>query len=272
LTRPLLARGVWDRVARAFAMGEVSGPGRDGTERPLLAFDLDGTVAPIVDDPARARIPAPTKRLLAELAADRGLVVAVVSARRERDLRHLLPVRGILRVGQYGLEGALAPSTAVRRRWRHMARNIRSLLEPIADSIPGSWVEDKGLTVSLHDRHVPPSKRPALVRALRLAAVKAEGFGFSTARGSRVTDFVPRGYDKRYAIEALRRDAPRAPAIYFGDTSADEPAFAALGRDDFPVRVGPGRTRARYRARGPADVARFLRRLLDLRRASATRR
>jgi trehalose-6-phosphatase len=87
-----------------------------------------------------------------------------------------------------------------------------------------------------------------------------------------VTDFVPRGYDKRYVIEALRRGAPRAPAIYFGDSDADEPAFAALGPDDVPVRVGSGKTRARYRARGPADVARFLRKLLDLRRASATRR
>jgi trehalose 6-phosphate phosphatase len=87
-----------------------------------------------------------------------------------------------------------------------------------------------------------------------------------------VTDFVPRGYDKRHAIEALRRGASKAPAIYFGDTGADEPAFAALGPDDFPVRVGSGKTRARYRARGPADVGRFLRRLLELRRASATRR
>jgi hypothetical protein len=73
LTRPLLARGVWDRVARAFAND-------DGLA--LVAFDLDGTLAPIVDDPARARIPATTKRLLAALAADRGLVVAIVSARR----------------------------------------------------------------------------------------------------------------------------------------------------------------------------------------------
>jgi trehalose 6-phosphate phosphatase len=264
LTRPLLARGVWDRVARAFA-------NNDGA-RPLVAFDLDGTLAPIVDDPARARIPATTKRLLAALAADRGLVVAIVSARRERDLRRLLPVRGIRRIGQYGLEGASAPSATARARWRRKARAIRRLLEPIAAVTPGSWVEDKGMTISLHDRFVPPARLHALERALRVAAVKAERFRFSTARGIRVTDFVPQGYDKRYVIEALRRDAPRAPAIYFGDSDADEPAFAALGRDDVPVRVGPGRTRARYRARGPADVARFLRKLLDLRRASVTRR
>ncbi|HET9941008.1 MAG TPA: trehalose-phosphatase [Candidatus Eisenbacteria bacterium] len=270
MTRPLLARGVWDRVARAIA-DNGSRPGHGG-RRPLIAFDLDGTLAPIVPHPSRARIPASTKRLLLALAADRGLVVAVVSARRARDLRRLLPERGIRRIGQYGLEGAFAPSATERARWRRSAREIRRVLEPIAEATPGSWVEDKGMTVSLHDRGVAPSNLPALRRALRRAAVKAEQFGFSTEHGIRVTDFVPRGYDKGHAIEALRRGERGAPVIYFGDSDADEPAFAALGPDDVPVRVGPGRTRARFRARGTADVARFLRRLVELRRASATRR
>lgn len=269
MTRPLLKREVWDRVARAFT---ANGHAGSGAGRPLIAFDLDGTLAPIVVEPDRARVPASTQRLLAALAADGGLMVAIVSARRERDLRRLLPVRGIRRIAQYGLEGATAPSVAERARWRHKARRVLRLLEPIAAATPGSWIEDKGMTVSLHDRLVPPTKLPALSRALRIAAVKAERFGFCPTRGIRVTDFVPRGYDKRYAIEALRRSARGAPAIYFGDSGGDEPAFAALGSGDFPVRVGTGTTRARYRARGPADVARFLRRLVELRRASATRR
>jgi trehalose 6-phosphate phosphatase len=271
LTRPLLARGTWDELARAMVDGNGTAP-RRRRKRPLIAFDVDGTLAPIVEDPARARVPAPTKRLLAALAADDGIVVAVVSARRERDLRRILPVRGIMRVAQYGLEGAVAPPSATRASWRRRARKIRRLLEPIAASTPGSWVEDKGMTISLHDRLVGASTRPALERALRRATVKAEGLGFFTERGSRVTDFVPRGYDKGNAIEALRRSARGAPVIYFGDSDADESAFAALGPDDVPVRVGPGKTRARFRARNTADVARFLRRLIDLRRASATRR
>ncbi|HEX5032149.1 MAG TPA: trehalose-phosphatase [Candidatus Eisenbacteria bacterium] len=271
MTRPLLKRGVWDQVARAIAEGNGARPGQSG-RRPLIAFDVDGTLAPIVVDPARAKVPGPTQRLIAALAADSGLVVAVVSARRERDLRRILPVRGLLRVAQYGLEGVIAPSAGTRASWRRKARKVRGLLEPIAAHTPGSWVEDKGMTVSLHDRLVAPRTLTSLRRALRRAAVKAEQFGFSTERGIRVTDFVPRGYDKGHAIEALRRGARGAPVIYFGDSDADEPAFAALGPDDVPVRVGPGRTRARFRARGTADVARFLRRLLELRRASATRR
>jgi trehalose 6-phosphate phosphatase len=258
-------------LARAIANGD-DGEVRARGKRPVIAFDVDGTLAPIVMDPAHARIPRPTQQLLAALAADPGFLVAVVSARSERDLRRILPVRRIRRIAQYGLEGAIAPPAASRATWRRRARRIRELLEPIAANTPGSWVEDKGMTVSLHDRLVRASTLPALRRALRRAAVKAERFGFSTEHGSRVTDFVPRGYDKGRAIEALRRSAQGAPVIYFGDSDADESAFAALGKDDVPVRVGPGKTRARYRARNTADVARFLRRLIDLRRASATRR
>jgi trehalose-6-phosphatase len=54
--------------------------------------------------------------------------------------------------------------------------------------------------------------------------------------------------------------------VYFGDSEADEPAFAALRPGDFPVRVGPGLTRARYRVPGPGEVVRFLRELTRLRR------
>jgi trehalose 6-phosphate phosphatase len=59
--------------------------------------------------------------------------------------------------------------------------------------------------------------------------------------------------------------------FYFGDTAGDEPAFAALGRSGFAVRVGPGPTTAPYRVRGPRDVARFLR-AIAARGATAPRR
>jgi trehalose 6-phosphate phosphatase len=95
--------------------------------------------------------------------------------------------------------------------------------------------------------------------------VAARPLGFVPARGHRVTEFVPKGYDKGRALTLLRRRYAPGAVIYFGDTDADEPAFGVLGRNDFPVRVGPGRTGARYRVRGPGEVVRFLRSLISLR-------
>ena len=123
------------------------------------------------------------------------------------------------------------------------------------------------MTVALHDRNVPARRMPELRGLLRRVARDARKLGFEPARGKRVTDFVPRGYDKGKAVRLLRRRLDPSVIVYFGDSEADEPAFAALRPGDLPVRVGAGPTRARYRVRGPEDVARFFRELARLARS-----
>ena len=49
-----------------------------------------------------------------------------------------------------------------------------------------------------------------------------------------------------------------------------EHAFRVLGSGDFPVRVGPGPTRAPFRVRGPDDVARVLSAVVRLRTEAAS--
>ena len=179
-------------------------------------------------------------------------------------MKRLLPVKGIVCVAQYGLEGPLGPAARERARWKRAAREIERLLEPVEERIPGAWIERKSMTVALHDRRVSPGRMPELKRLLRRAAREARALGFEPTRGKRVTDFVPRGYDKGKAVRLLRRWLDPGVIVYFGDSEADEPAFAALRPGDVPVRVGLGPTRARYRVRGPADVARFFRELAKL--------
>ena len=56
--------------------------------RPLLAFDFDGTLAPIVARPEDARVPAAVAARLAVLALR--LPVAIVTGRAIGDVRHRL--------------------------------------------------------------------------------------------------------------------------------------------------------------------------------------
>jgi len=255
------SRSLFSAKARARARSVLGR--RDA--RVLLALDVDGTIAPIVAKLGRARVPAATLRVLDRLTRMRGVTVALVSARSRRVLRHLVPVPRARLAALYGLEGVVAPPASHRKPWRRGARRIAAILEPIAEAFPDTVLERKSMAVALHDRGVAPGRFPALRRALQRAAKVARPLGFEPVRGHRVTEFVPRGYDKGRAVTALRqRYAPRV-VVYFGDTDADEPAFAVLGRNDFPVRVGPGRTRARYRVRGPKEVVEFLRSLISLR-------
>jgi len=261
VTVSLFGARAWQGPARAL---------RDGASGVLVALDFDGTLVPVVAEPHHLRVRPAVLRLLRRAAALRGVTIAVVSARRRRDLAHLLPVPRLRFAAHYGLEGALAPPAGMRRRYRAAARRILRMLAPLEEAFPGAAVEDKGLTVSIHDRRVvTPRDQRALRRDVARIARAARELGFHAARGSRVTEFVPHGYDKGEALALLRDRTGAGRVFYFGDSDADEAAFARLRQEDFGVRVGPGSTKARYRVRDPDDVARFLDALISIRTESA---
>jgi len=232
----------------------------DGPERRLLlAFDLDGTLAPIASRPESARVSKTTLALLARAARLPRVRVAIVSARPLRDLRRLIPVARVGRIAQYGLEGLVAPKPASRRRLRRAARVLGARLRPVVAPYRGAFIEQKGLSVAVHHRALSARRRASLHRRLRIVEREARAHGFGPQLGDRVNDFVPLGYDKGRALGALRVRLRPDVTIFFGDSAGDEPAFAALAPADISVRVGPGPTAARFRVRGPQDVARFLR-------------
>jgi len=250
--RPLFGAGAWKEVRAA--LGRAARAGRPV----LVAVDFDGTLAPIVSHPQRVHVPGRTLTELKRATRHRGVRVAVLSARPLRDLARYLPLRGLLRVAQYGVEGGVRDPKRLEII-RSRVADLRARLEAVAAQVAGASIEDKRLTIALHYRDVAPSRRAALLRVVRPVMARAGRNGFHPEAGHLVIDFVPARYDKGRALRLLRRRVRPAVTFYFGDTAGDEPAFAALGASDFAVRVGRGPTRAAYRVRGPDDVARFLR-------------
>lgn len=263
MTRSLLAPRCWARVLDAFRSGD----------RVLIGLDLDGTLAPIVRRPELAQVPSRTRGILAGAARARRVRIVIVSARSLTDMGELLPVNGIGRMGQYGLEGALAPPPRTRSRIRRSCRLAAPILARAVADIPGAWIETKGLTFAVHDRGVAPARLHTLRRAVARAVPIVRRMGFVPASGRRVTDFIPIGFDKGTALRgAVAKYRPQT-VFYFGDSLSDEPAFRTMGRGDFPVRVGSGTTRARFRVADLRGVTRVLSAAIRLRaRATARQR
>jgi trehalose-phosphatase len=260
MARSLFAPHSWSRLRDALpARGAV-----------LIGLDLDGTLARIVDHPGRATVLPRVLRLLEKSVQARRTRVAIVSARSLAAMKHLLPISGLHRVGQYGLEGALAPPAERRSSLRRQASKLAQHAAEEVAPIPGAWVEPKGLTFAIHDRAVAPARRAALRRIVRRLIAEARPLGFRPMLGSRVTDFVPAGFNKGTALERIIRMFRPDLTLYFGDSPSDEHAFRVLGSGDFPVRVGPGPTRAPFRVRGPDDVARVLSAVVRLRTEAAS--
>jgi trehalose 6-phosphate phosphatase len=226
----------------------------------LVALDLDGTLAPIAPRPELARVPSSTLRAIGRAARGRRVRIVVLSARRGSELRRLVPIRGAMRVGQYGLDGPLAPPRRVLSSLRRRCARLTRALRPLVSCVPGAILEPKGLTVAVHLRGVRGRKSRRMLRqTLRsLASGEARRLGFVPTPGAEAVDFVPRGWDKGRALRKLRARFRPGAVLCFGDSGGDEPAFAALGKRDFSVRVGRGATCARYRVGGVGGVTRFL--------------
>ena len=70
--------------------------------RPMLAFDIDGTLAPIVAEPWRAHISEELRAFLRSLAAR--TPVAIITGRAFKDARPLLGFSPHFVVGNHGAE------------------------------------------------------------------------------------------------------------------------------------------------------------------------
>jgi trehalose 6-phosphate phosphatase len=189
-------------------------------------LDYDGTLAPIVADPAAARPLPGLPELLARLAG-RLAVVAVISGRPVSFLLDTLEAaRGVRLFGLYGMErvtsdGAVQVAPAVER-WRPV---VAAVAERAGRTAPaGLEVEAKGLTVTLHWRRAPEAGSWA--RAF--GADEAERVGLVLQPGRMALELRPPvPLDKGTVVAELGRG--RSAAAYIGDDAGDLPAFAALG-------------------------------------------
>ncbi|HEX2202095.1 MAG TPA: trehalose-phosphatase [Longimicrobium sp.] len=234
------------------------------TGRLVLLLDFDGTLAPIVDRPDLAAIPAATREALDRLMARPGVGVAVVSGRGMADARERAAIPGIAYAGNHGMEihgpgvDRVHPEAAAARPLLEAA--VR-MLEPAVAQVPGAFVEDKGLTLSIHFRLAPRERVPALTEAVARATAMLPGVKMTV--GKEVLEVRPdvdwhKGKAVLFLLEQMRPPAG-APVLYLGDDRTDEDAFRALAEHAFGEGVlvsedpAPETAAASY-LRDPAEV------------------
>jgi trehalose 6-phosphate phosphatase len=232
----------------------------------LLFLDFDGTLAPIVRDPSAATVPKSVVDVLKALDQVDSVSIALVSGRTIEDLQTRIPLTNAWYAGNHGLEihgprlHFLAPAAVhAREIVSRLCRDLRTALARFS----GVYVEDKALTASVHYRTAPAPSRDDIRRIVQ-ARVGAH-VGFTVKEGNRAYEIFPAGnWGKGAAVRWIREAIKGSPetrqaAISIGDDHTDEDAFTALP-NEITVRVGRAeQTSARYRAKGPREVHRFLR-------------
>lgn len=211
--------------------------------RPLVAFDFDGTLAPIVARPERARVPPGMARRLAALAER--LPVAVVSGRALADLRARLGFVPQYLVGNHGAEDEADRSAAEAHAARLDTLRRRLVEDGAALAAAGVTVEDKGPSIALHYRR---ARNRAQAAACIGGLLRAHDNGLRVFGGKQVVNVMPADApDKAAAMRALVARSGCDAAFFAGDDVNDEAVFAAAPPHWLTVRVGRDEPRSRAR-------------------------
>jgi trehalose-6-phosphatase len=166
-------------------------------------LDYDGTLTPLVTDPAAARLSPVTRQVLAALLHHPRYQVAIVSGRTLRDLQARVADLTLYLAGHHGLE-----------------------------------IAGPGLAYC----HPEALRLQPQVRLLR-PAIAARAFVLRTGKAVvEIQPAVKwdKGEAVHWIVDHMRlgRPAPDIFPVYIGDDETDEEAFRALGATGFGIRVG----------------------------------
>jgi len=234
--------------------------------QPLMAFDFDGTLAPIVARPDDARISAAVATRLKALATR--LPVAIITGRAVADVRERLGFEPQFIVGNHGAEEdtvAASGGTLACARASQLDA-FRATLRAHGDLLhaAGVAVEDKGLSIALHYRL---SRDRTRAQQLITDLLTPAPTGLRFFAGKMVVNAVAADApDKARAVQALVARLGASAAFFAGDDVNDEPVFVCAPAHWLTLRIGreDPNSRARYCLEGPHEMAMLLERALAI--------
>ncbi|UCH11883.1 MAG: trehalose-phosphatase [Candidatus Omnitrophota bacterium] len=251
------------------------------TPRIYLFLDYDGTLTPIVKKPELANLPPNVKSILLKLTKNPKFSIAIISGRSIKQLKGKVKIKDIALAGNHGLEMELPSGTAARRgvesptlkyvhplarKIRPVTKNIKHKLDIACKPIKGTFIEDKGLTLSVHYRLVKGAKIKKLKHSVIATLTPyIESKKVKITNGKKVIEVRPpikwgKGSLVDYLLKRKKNKRRRILPIYLGDDETDESAFKRLKKKGITIFVGGKNTvsNAEYYVGDTKEVFRFL--------------
>jgi trehalose 6-phosphate phosphatase len=186
----------------------------------LLAFDFDGTLAPIRSNPSEVQMSRAAAALLKETTQIEGVVVALASGRDADDLAERANAPGAYIIGSHGLE-IRGPGGTLVRDSPPLAAEIDPDLRDAIEAT-GLRLEPKKHGVALHWRGIRSDDAAPLADRFRIWAA---ALNLDLIEGRCVVEARCRGGGKEEALRWLASAIGASRVIYAGDDVTD---FGAL--------------------------------------------
>jgi alpha,alpha-trehalase len=238
---------------------------------PAIFLDYDGTLTPIVKDPAAARLSEKTRRTIKRLAEH--LFVAVISGRALGDIRRIVGIEDLVYAGSHGFEvssgGGYFKDKDLERKYLTALDDAERELGDFVADLKGVKIERKPFALTIH-------YRAAASQAVARLKEKIDGIAdhydeLKKIAGKKIFELLPAvDWDKGKALQALLEhfhiDNSTVVPIYIGDDTTDENAFRSIVGKGIGILVSDRErsTAASFRLRDPGEVTDFLERLAEV--------
>jgi len=218
----------------------------------LFAFDLDGTLAPIIADPARIAIPDAVRSRL--LSLQQIAPVAIITGRSRADALTHLGFTPIFLAGNHGAEGLPGREEDEREYLRLCSSWKKQLDELLPDrNTTGIVLEDKGVTLTLHYRNATNREH---AHGEILDAISQLTPPPRSGSGKFVENIAPQtAPHKGTAILCIMEQQGYPRALFVGDDVTDEDVFTLDGSRIMGIRIGMSpRSAAPYYLHGQDEI------------------
>jgi len=231
----------------------------------LLLLDFDGTLAPIVNDPAQAKLTDSLKKVLFKLAENCEL--AVISGRNRQFLETTFATIPVHLVAEHGafLKRPDQPWERLDLSADNWVDSVRDIMRSYVDRFAGSFIETKETALVWHYRMADADDIEN--QAIELATLlRRTSFPIplTVIQGNKVIEVKAAQHSKGTVAASLFDQKPYDFIVSIGDDTTDEDMFRQLPNWAYTIKVGAGTSFARYRLGRQSDVDTLLQRMSDM--------
>lgn len=231
------------------------------SQRRLFLLDYDGTLVGYKAIPSEA-VPTPVAlRVLERLSRDPHNYVVIISGRAHETLDAWLGKLPLALAAEHGFfikekGGDWQMSFEQSSAWKDA---IYPVMEAAMKELPGAIVEEKVSSLVWHFRNADIHQ--ALPIAARLETQLknlVEGQDLLLYPGHMVLEVKVSAVNKGIAAKHWLEREDWDFVLGAGDDTTDEDLFAVLPKHGFSVKVGPGKSKARYIVQSPGAFTKLL--------------
>lgn len=232
----------------------------------IIFLDYDGTLVPIASNPHLATPDNELKKILLALSSCPNTEVVIISGRKKEDLLKWFDGIRLNFISEHGIF-----IKRYKKDWESLINispefksPIKNILKIYVERLPQSFIEEKELSIVFHYRNTDPElvnlRIPELINELLILTKDME---LNLILGDKIIEVRPSGIDKGVAANIFLKDKNYDFILAIGDDTTDEDLFRALPENAITIKVGIGKSFAKYCAKSYMEVRNLIEYLLN---------